>query len=130
MTEERISRSPLARGAPAREPVSAEASGGPVGGAGAEPVGLADIVVIGDVGDEIIDPIEHVRQHFEIEDALTDVTIAASLTQIAGHAEPRERWLAAFASPLGKHLALRGGELNARIDALLGVVNRHQERGL
>ncbi|MBN8905220.1 MAG: hypothetical protein J0H99_01035 [Rhodospirillales bacterium] len=70
------------------------------------------------------DPIDLVRRRLDIEDRVTDVTIAASLAQIATRADPRERWLAAFGSPLGKHLARRGGDLNAALDILLALAPR------
>jgi hypothetical protein len=72
------------------------------------------------------DPVELVRSRLQIEDDVTDVTIAASLAQIGARSEVRERWLAAFGSPLGKHLALRGGDLNAVLDVLLALVPRAQ----
>jgi hypothetical protein len=70
------------------------------------------------------DPIDVVRRRLDIEDRVPDVTIAASLAQIATRAEGRERWLAAFGSPLGKHLAQRGGDLNAALDVLLALAPR------
>lgn len=71
------------------------------------------------------DPIELVRRRLDIDDRLPDVSIAASLAQIATRGDARERWLAAFGSPLGKFLAKRGGDLNATLDVLLGLVPRH-----
>jgi hypothetical protein len=70
------------------------------------------------------DPIEIVRQRLEIEDRVPDVTIAATLAQIGTRADARERWLAAFGSPLGKYLAKRGGDLNAALDVLLALAPR------
>jgi hypothetical protein len=60
----------------------------------------------------------------EIEDRVPDVTIAASLAQIGVRTSQRERWLAAFGSPLGKHLALRGGDLTTALDVLLAIAPR------
>lgn len=76
--------------------------------------------------DEPPDPVELVRIRFEVEDGVSDVSIAASLAQIAARSEPRERWLAAFGSPLGKYLARRGGDLNASLDLLLALVLKSQ----
>lgn len=70
------------------------------------------------------DPIDVARRRLAIEDGVTDVTIAASLAQIATRSDARERWLAAFGSPLGKHLARRGGDLNAALDVLLALAPR------
>jgi hypothetical protein len=70
------------------------------------------------------DPIELVRRRLGIEDRVPDVTIAASLAQIATRGDARERWLAAFGSPLGKHLAQRGSDLNAALDVLLSLAPR------
>lgn len=74
--------------------------------------------------DEAADPIEHVRRRLDVEDFVPDVTIAASLAQIAARGDPRERWLAAFGSPLGKHLAQRGSDLNTALNALLALAPR------
>ena len=71
------------------------------------------------------DPIELVRRRLEIDERLPDVSIAASLAQIATRGDARERWLAAFGSPIGKHLAKRGGDLNAALDVLLSLAPRH-----
>ncbi|MGE0769042.1 MAG: hypothetical protein AB7L90_21575 [Hyphomicrobiaceae bacterium] len=76
--------------------------------------------------DEPPDPVELVRQRLEIEDSVSDVSIAASLAQIAARKEPRERWLAAFGSPLGKYLARRGGDLTTALDVLLALALRPQ----
>ncbi|MEZ5816221.1 MAG: hypothetical protein R3D44_03985 [Hyphomicrobiaceae bacterium] len=76
--------------------------------------------------EDALDPVELVRQRLEIEDGVPDVTIAASLAQIASQAESRDRWLTAFGSPLGKHLARRGSDLNAALDLLLALVPRPQ----
>lgn len=72
------------------------------------------------------DLIEHVRRRLEIDAGVSDVTIAASLAQIATRHDVRARWLAAFASPLGKHLARRGSDLNTAINILLGLAPRQQ----
>jgi len=72
--------------------------------------------------DEPPDPVELVRLRLEIEHDVPDLTIAASLAQISARTEARERWLAAFGSPLGKHLARRGSDLNATLDVLLALV--------
>jgi hypothetical protein len=74
--------------------------------------------------DEALDPVEIVRMRLEIEDRVPDVTIAASLAQIGVRTSQRERWLAAFGSPLGKHLALRGGDLTTALDVLLAITPR------
>jgi len=76
--------------------------------------------------DEPPDPVELVRQRLDIEDGVSDVSIAASLAQISARAESRERWLAAFGSPVGKYLARRGGDLNASLDVLLALVVKFQ----
>lgn len=85
----------------------------------------ADLVSVEAPDDETTDPIEHVRRRLEIEDYVPDVTIAASLAQIATRGEARERWLAAFGSPLGKHLAQRGSDLNTALNTLLALAPRH-----
>ena len=74
--------------------------------------------------DEASDPIEQARRSLAIDDAVADITIAASLAQIAARGDQRERWLAAFGSPLGKHLASRGDDLNAVLDTLLTLAPR------
>jgi hypothetical protein len=72
------------------------------------------------------DPIEKVRDRLGLGDEVAEVTIAASLAQVAGKSDPRERWLAAFGSPLGKVLASRGGDLNAALEVVLAHAPRHQ----
>jgi len=76
--------------------------------------------------DESLDPIETVRERLQIEASVPDVTIAASLAQIAARGDTRDRWLAAFGSPLGKHLALRGSDLNTALNVVLALAPRHQ----
>jgi hypothetical protein len=76
--------------------------------------------------EEDLDLIERVRNELEIEESVSDVTIAASLAQIGGRADMRGRWLAAFGSPLGKHLALRGSDLNTALNTLLALAPRLQ----
>jgi hypothetical protein len=76
--------------------------------------------------DEPLDPVELVRVRLEVEDRVPDVTIAASLAQIGARNDQRERWLAAFGSPLGKHLASRGGDLTDALDVLLALAPRQQ----
>ncbi len=71
------------------------------------------------------DVIELVRQRLELSlEDVPDVTIAASLARIAVHSDLRGRWLAAFGSPLGKHLAARGTDLNTAINAVLALAPR------
>lgn len=77
-------------------------------------------------GDDPLDAVELARVRLEIEDSVSDVTIAASLAQIAARPDQRERWLAAFASPIGKHLAGRGTDLSSAIEILLALAPRHQ----
>lgn len=74
--------------------------------------------------EDAFDAIDQARIRLEIYDAVPDVTIAASLAQIATRSDPRERWLAAFGSPLGKFLAQRGGDLNAALNVLLALAPR------
>lgn len=74
--------------------------------------------------DEDIDLVELVRDRLEIADDIADVTIAASLAQIAAHSDTRERWLVAFASPLGKYLASRGSDLNTALNIVLALAQR------
>lgn len=70
------------------------------------------------------DPIELVRERLGIVEGLSDVSIAASLAAISTRATDRERWLAAFASPLGHWLAARGGDLNAAIAIVIAIAPR------
>ena len=86
----------------------------------------ADLVRTGPLIDEPPDPVELVRIRLEIEDSVSDVSIAASLAQISARSASRERWLAAFGSPLGKYLARRGGDLSASLDLLLALVVKSQ----
>lgn len=76
--------------------------------------------------DENFDLIDAVRCRLDLEAAVPDVTIAASLAQIGSRTETRDRWLAAFGSPLGKHLAARGSDLNLSLDVLLALAPKPQ----
>jgi hypothetical protein len=69
--------------------------------------------------DPIADPVGALRQRLLIDGDVSDVTIAASLAAIAAKGPARERWLAAFTSPLGKVLAMRGDDLNAALNIVL-----------
>jgi hypothetical protein len=79
-----------------------------------------------DEHDDDVDLIETVRDRLAIDPGVSDVTIAASLAQIASRPDVRGRWLAAFGSPLGKHLAQRGGDLNDLLNTLLALAPRQQ----
>ena len=72
-----------------------------------------------DEDDENLDVIELLRQRLGIEDEISDVTIASSLAAIAAKGDNRARWLAAFSSPLGKWLAMRGTDLNTALNTVL-----------
>lgn len=65
------------------------------------------------------DPIELLRDRLGIDDAISDVTIAASLAAIAAKGDSRARWLAAFSSPIGKWLAAQGGDLNTALNVVM-----------
>ncbi|MEZ5854994.1 MAG: hypothetical protein R3D67_09730 [Hyphomicrobiaceae bacterium] len=76
-------------------------------------------------GDDEPDLIEIVRYRLELlPTEISDVSIAASLARIGAQSEARGRWLAAFGSPLGKHLAARGSDLNTAINAVLALAPR------
>ena len=74
--------------------------------------------------DPVADPVGALRQRLELDDDVSDVTIAASLAAIAAKGELRERWLTAFSSPLGKALAVRGGDLNAQLNCVLSFAQK------
>jgi hypothetical protein len=70
---------------------------------------------------EDLDLIEMVRRRFELDEEISDVTIASSLAAIAAKDDPRSRWLAAFGSPLGKRLAKGDTDINAAISSLVAL---------
>ena len=72
-----------------------------------------------DEDDEDLDVIELLRDRLDIDDEISDVTIASSLAAIAAKGDNRARWLAAFSSPLGKWLAMRGTDLNTALNTVL-----------
>lgn len=84
-----------------------------------------DLVLRAETDDDL-DLIEHLRERLDLDDKISDVTIAASLAQVACRGDHRGRWLAAFGSPLGKHLASRGSDLNTALNVLLALAPRHQ----
>lgn len=65
------------------------------------------------------EPISAIRLRLQIDDEISDVTIAVSLSAIAAKGDPRARWLAAFTSPLGKWLAMRGADLNTALNVMM-----------
>jgi hypothetical protein len=65
------------------------------------------------------DPVSQLRERLEIPETIPDVTIAASLAAVSAKGEQRERWLAAFTSPLGKWLAMRGTDLNTALNVVI-----------
>ena len=70
--------------------------------------------------DPSVDPVGALRQRLDLDESdVSDVTIAASLAAIAAKGEGRDRWLAAFSSPLGKWLAMRGTDLNTALNVVL-----------
>lgn len=79
----------------------------------------SDLIQI-DEDDEDLDVIDLLRHCLGIEeDEISDVTIASSLAAIAAKGDMRARWLAAFSSPLGKWLAMRGTDLNTALNTVL-----------
>ena len=68
--------------------------------------------------------IDRLRERLDIGDELSDVTIAASLTAVAATGDMRGRWLAAFGSPLGRYLAMRGADLNTALNTVLALAPR------
>ncbi|MGD9802933.1 MAG: hypothetical protein AB7E81_01875 [Hyphomicrobiaceae bacterium] len=84
----------------------------------------AALIRTGPLTDEPPDPVELVRLRLGIDDSVSDVSIAVSLAQISSRTGSRERWLAAFGSPLGKYLARRGNDLTATLDLLLALASR------
>lgn len=69
--------------------------------------------------DPVRDPVGALRQKLQIDEDISDVTIAATLAAIAARGTARERWIAAFTSPLGKALATRGADLNVALNTVL-----------
>ncbi|MEZ5852779.1 MAG: hypothetical protein R3D68_19270 [Hyphomicrobiaceae bacterium] len=66
-----------------------------------------------------VDSITLLRDRLAIPESISDVTIAASLAAISAKGGQRERWLAAFSSPLGKWLAMRGADLNTVLNVVI-----------
>lgn len=98
----------------------------PLAEAGGLDAAASELVRTEPVADEPPDLVEFVRLRLEVDDSVPDVSIAASLAQISARTGPRERWLAAFGSPLGKHLARRGGDLTTALDVLLALAAKPQ----
>ena len=68
-----------------------------------------------------VDLLDLVRERLDLADEISDMTIASSLAAIAAQTEQRDRWLAAFNSPLGKRLAVRGGNSNEALVVLIAL---------
>ena len=64
------------------------------------------------------------RQRLEIDAALSDDAILASLKVIAACSLPRDRWRAAFGSNLGHWLALQGRDLNTALNTVVALLPR------
>lgn len=67
------------------------------------------------------DVLDLVRQRLDLPDDVSDMTIASSLALIAGRSDDRGRWLAAFASPVGRRLAARGRDLDPALASLVAL---------
>ena len=73
-----------------------------------------------------IDIFDLVRERLRLDTAISDVTIAVSLTRVAAGGEGEARRLAASQSPLGRLLERRGGNLDielAELEALAQIRN-------
>jgi hypothetical protein len=67
-----------------------------------------------------------VRERLDVDSALPDEAILASLEAIAARSSPWDRWRAAFESNLGHWLALKGSDLNAALSALVASLPNRQ----
>lgn len=68
-----------------------------------------------------LDILDLVRLRLDLDDDVSNVTIAASVAAIAAREDHRGRWLAAFGSPLGRTLAARGHDLKVALDNLIAL---------
>lgn len=62
------------------------------------------------------------RERLGVDDTLPDRAILASLQAVAAGTTQQARWRAAFNSPLGRWLALRGCDLTTAIDDILTML--------
>ena len=74
-----------------------------------------------------IAPVSHVAElvpivleRFCLDDRMSAEQVHDSLKSIAAFQDPRSRWLAAFASPLGLAIARVGADLNTSISEIIG----------
>lgn len=63
-----------------------------------------------------------VRERLALSWAVSESAIGAALTAIAAANGSQERWMAAFSSDLGRHLAANGRDLNTALRTLVALV--------
>lgn len=78
-------------------------------------ISAADIMHLGELS-------QWLRQRLAIDASLSDQALLQSLAAVTGHGDRRERWRAAFQSPLGLWLAERGSDLNTALNTILAAL--------
>ncbi|MCC7253079.1 hypothetical protein [Hyphomicrobium sp.] len=63
-----------------------------------------------------------IRRRLAVRRDFSDAALLASLIAIARHPSHQERWHAAEASTLGRHLAATGGDLHRALVTLLSLL--------
>lgn len=111
----------MKQGAVAETPLSivpkAWDGGADIASAKSAPIGDHDILHLAEL-------VPILRQRLEIDAALSDDAILASLKVIAACSLPRDRWRAAFGSNLGHWLALQGRDLNTALNTVVALLPR------
>ncbi len=63
-----------------------------------------------------------ISEKYDLAPDLSAQEVLGALRGIAAYSDTRSRWLAAFASPLGRVIASRGVDLNTALTSIVGML--------
>jgi hypothetical protein len=63
-----------------------------------------------------------ISEKYDLAPRMSAEEVLAALRSIAAYTDTRSRWLAAFASPLGRVIAGRGVDLNTALTSIVGML--------
>ena len=63
-----------------------------------------------------------ISEKYDLSPRMSAEEVLAALRGIAGYTDTRSRWLAAFASPLGRVIAGKGVDLNTALTSIVGML--------
>jgi hypothetical protein len=76
-----------------------------------------------DVDGVVLDRLANdIRWRFGLNDFISQADVVASLTYVVATTAPRQRWIRAFSSPLGRALVAAKRDLNTALAAVLSLL--------